>query len=227
MEAKVANMRTLLQRQRRTHGSRGLSTTIDRLDDFATGIADTSSLDSLRGLEGAAARCYFTGFGQCIRRAEPAFRFEKRTRRPPKNAVNALLGFMYALLKSDVWGATATAGLDPYLGLYHQPRAYTPALVLDLMEPFRPVLADAAVLSLLNRRVIQEQHVEARDGGVYLTETGRKACYRAMSHRRGTTIRHPRLGVSMPYHRILCAEARHMADVLCDKVPTLDPFFIR
>lgn len=227
VEAKVANMRTLLQRHRRAHAAPGLDRAIDALDTHSERITTAASLQTLRGLEGSAARWYFQSFGHCIRRTNPAFTFSRRTRRPPGDAVNALLGFMYALLKSEVWSAAATAGLDPYLGLYHQPRAYTPALVLDLMEPFRPVLADAAVLSLLNRRVIQETHVEPRHGGVYLNEAGRKACYRAMSQRRDTSIRHPRLQVSLPYHRILHAEALHLADVLTGDAGELQPFFIR
>ena len=227
VEAKVANMRTLLQRHRRTHATKELGRVIDALDTYSDRIAAASSLGTLRGLEGSAARWYFQGFGHCIRRSDPAFAFSRRSRRPPGDAVNALLGFMYALLKSEVWSATATAGLDPYIGLYHQPRAYTPALVLDLMEPFRPVVADAAVLSLLNRRVIQPTHVEARNGGVYLNEAGRKACYRAMSKRRDTTIRHPRLQISLPYHRILHAEAMHLADVLAGDTTDFVPFYIR
>ena len=172
------------------------------------------SLDLLRGLEGAATRAYFKAWPALIQRDEPAFCFDTRDRRPPGDAVNALLGFTYALLQKDVRAGCAAAGLDPSLGLLHSPRPNMPAAVLDPMEPFRPALADSVVLSLLNRRAVGPGHFEKRDGGTYLNKAGRTAVYKAYGRRRTDTVTPPDYDRALPYVRVLELQARRLARAL-------------
>jgi CRISPR-associated protein Cas1 len=216
--AKLHNMqRRLYRRACRTSGCPALETALQTFDTLERRHMRADSLDVLRGLEGAAARAYFKAWPALIQSEDPTFHFRGRDRRPPGDAVNALLGFTYALLQKDVRAACAAAGLDPSLGLLHEPRPNVPAAVLDLMEPFRPALADSVVLSLLNRGAITPKHFEARDGGVYLNKTGRIAVYEAYGHRRVCTVTPPDYDRTLPYVRVLELQARRLARTLTDE----------
>jgi len=177
-------------------------------------VGTTDTVDALVGLEGSATRAYFNAWPVLIKREKPVFQFSRRTRRPPEDAVNALLGFVYSLLEKDVHAACIIAGLDPYLGLLHTPRPRTPSAVLDLMEAFRPVVADSVVLSLVNRRRVDSTHFEQRDGGVYLTEEGRKRVYEAYGKRRSDTVTPPGRDQALPYYRVFELQARRLARTL-------------
>jgi CRISPR-associated protein Cas1 len=159
-----------------------------------------------------------------ISRDDPAFAFPRRSRRPPEDAVNALLGFVYSLLEKDVHAACVIAGLDPYLGLLHRPRPRTPSAVLDLMEAFRPVVADSVVLSLVNRGGIAPEHFEERDGGVYLNEEGRKRVYKAYGRRRAETVTPRDRESSLPYYRLFEREARRLVQALADASTEISVF---
>lgn len=216
--AKLHNMQRRLYRRACRSSSPLLETTLDTFDDLERRHMRADTLDALRGLEGAAARAYFQAWPALIQREHPAFAFEGRNRRPPEDAVNALLGFTYALLQKDVRAACATAGLDPSLGLLHTPRPNLPAAVLDLMEPFRPALADSVVLALLNRKAVTPAHFEERDGGVYLNKDGRAAVYRAYGQRRTDQITPPGYDRALPYVRVLELQARRLAEALTGEV---------
>jgi CRISPR-associated protein Cas1 len=124
-----------------------------------------ANLDEVRGIEGAAARLFFQGFGSMIRHAREYFTPNGRTRRPPLDRANALLSFAYALLLADCIGALVAAGLDPSVGYLHVDRPGRPSLALDLMEEFRPLLADRLALTLINRRQIAPKDFDVREGG--------------------------------------------------------------
>ena len=150
------------------------------------------SLDELRGHEGEAARLYFDAFTSMIHADREAFAMIKRTRRPPQDRLNALLGFAYALLVHDCCAALAAAGLDASVGFLHADRPGKPSLALDLMEEFRPLIADRLVLALINRGQIGPGDFEFRDGGaVEMAESARRAFVAAYQRRKTETVRHP------------------------------------
>lgn len=214
--AKLHNMQRRLYRRACRSTGPALETALSTFDALERRHMRTSSLDALRGLEGAATRAYFQAWPALIQRSEPAFAFDGRDRRPPGDAVNALLGFTYALLQKDVRAACATAGLDPSLGLLHAPRPNLPGTVLDLMEPFRPALADSVVLSLLNRSAVGPSDFEERNGGVYLNKQGRIAVYEAYGQRRTDTVTPPDYDRPLPYVRVLELQARRLARALTE-----------
>lgn len=232
---KLENYRVLLLRYARRRpdafgdpGRSSLTAAARQLQALRRPVAQAPDLATLMGLEGQGSRLWFQHFGQMIRRTEPAFDFARRSRRPPRDPVNALLGFAYALLLGDVLSACQVAGLDPYIGFLHRPRYGRPALALDLMEEFRPVVADSVVLTLLNTGMIQPDHFEEKLGGVYLNEAGRKTFYRAWNDRRQEEVLHPVFGYRLPYHRILEVQARLLARVLAAGGATAyQPFTIR
>jgi CRISPR-associated protein Cas1 len=230
---KLENYRVMLMRS----GRRGRSHEIDptpalheaaqALRPLLRQVPQTPDVPTLMGLEGQGSRLWFQHFGQMIRRTEPAFDFTRRSRRPPQDPVNALLGFAYALLLGDVLTACHAAGLDPYIGFLHRPRYGRPGLALDLMEEFRPLLADSVVLTLLNTGMTHPHHFEEKMGGVYLNEEGRKVFYRAWNERRQEEVVHPLFGYRLPYHRLLEAQARLLAKVIAGELDAYIPFTSR
>lgn len=223
--AKIHNMRHRLVRWAGDPPASDVEAALDSLSSFARRCGSAGTLDILRGLEGTATRAYFGTWPALIEREEPTCSFaEGRSRRPPEDAVNALLGFTYALLQKDVRAACAAAGLDSGLGLLHEPRRGVPATVLDLMEPFRSAVADPVVLGLLNRRVVGPAHVEERDGGVYLNKKGRTAVYRAYGRRRTDTVTPPDYDRALPYVRVFELQARRLARTLTTENTSFSAF---
>lgn len=150
VRGKLNNCRTLLRRHQRQRPSDEIQTALLRINHSIRALASTRSLDEIRGREGAGAAAYFGCFPRLI--LQEGFPFGGRTRRPPKDAVNALLSFGYTMLLGTVTTAIQVVGLDPFLGSLHAAENGKPSLVLDLMEEFRPLLVDAAVLRAINRR---------------------------------------------------------------------------
>ena len=169
---KIANCRELLARHQRNHPECDLGQETAQLESLGRRAGQQSALDKLRGIEGQAAAVYFSGFARMLRRGQP---FNKRTRRPPTDPVNALLSFGYALLYNEAVAALVSIGFDAYLGFYHQPRYGRVSLALDLMEEMRQLVVDRLVLSLINREVFKAADFQkGDDGGVYLSEESRK-----------------------------------------------------
>lgn len=158
VEGKIENQRRLLLRYQRRQPRKRVATACARLRHIVRRAGEAGDGDTLRGIEGAAAREYFAAFGALITAAGIAF--EKRLRRPPPDPVNVLLSFGYSLLGNLVQAAVETAGLDPYFGALHEPRYGRPSLVLDLMEEFRPVVVDSAVLRAINTRAVTARDFE-------------------------------------------------------------------
>ncbi len=206
---KLANSRRSLQR---LFSNRGLSATGDadfrKLTAISSEVARAESVDAVRGVEGAAAVAYFASLAQFFPADCP---FVARSRRPPRNAANALLSFVYVLLMNEFVAAVRAHGLDVAAGFFHRGHNRSPALALDLMEPYRPVMADRLVLDLLNhRRVRPDEHFEWREeGGVHLNEAGRRIVFRAFDEqmRRTQTCDGVQISVRTGIDRTVC---RHL-----------------
>ena len=159
LTGKIANSRTVLQRALRDHADKmaadEVSFAVKRLSNYLDLLNQGQPLDALRGCEGDAAHIYFNVFDHLIISQKEDFSFQERNRRPPLDNVNALLSFLYTLLVHDIRSALETVGLDPAVGFLHRDRPGRPSLALDLMEEFRPFLADRLALSLINLRQVQ------------------------------------------------------------------------
>jgi len=193
---KVANCRVVLQRAIRDHGdntqSTALQTAVPHLTHSLRKLKQPRQLDTIRGIEGDAARCYFGCFNCLITTQKNTFVFSRRQRRPPTDNVNALLSFLYTLVRQDCQSALEAVGLDPAVGYLHRERPGRPALALDLMEELRPVTADRTALSLINLRQVQAKDFEYTDSGaVHLKEAGRKEVITAYQKRKQVEIVHP------------------------------------
>lgn len=195
---KLHNQRAVLGRALRDHGqrlqqeqARALEHAHKRLERIADKLQQEESLDLLRGYEGEAAQSYFGVFDTLIRTDSPAMRFQGRSRRPPRDAVNALLSFLYTLVTHDCRSALESVGLDPAVGFLHRDRPGRPSLALDLLEEFRPLLADRLALSLINRKQVGERDFQYMDNGaVLLTEASRKTVLVAYQERKREELRH-------------------------------------
>ena len=217
--AKTANQRTVVRRALRDHAGsmdapavEALTAAERRLTDIGRRALVPAEIDSLRGLEGEAGLTYFGIFATLIRVDDAAFSFNGRSRRPPLDRVNALLGFLYAMLGHDCRSALETHGLDPQVGFLHTDRPGRASLALDLMEELRPVLADRLTLSLINRRqVAADDFVVEEAGGVRLTDDARKRVLVAWQERKREELRHPFLDETMPFGLVASIQAQLLA----------------
>lgn len=223
---KITNARTVLRRN-----SRGdVTSTVDRLRGLQDEAREAVSIASLLGIEGAAARDYFQAFGTMLRDHEVgrnSFEFDGRNRRPPRDPVNALLSFVYALLVKDLTVAAHAVGFDPYLGFYHRPRFGRPALALDLAEEFRHLVGDSVVIQVLNNGEVSESDFVVRAGGVALDRDGRRAVLRAYERRVDVELRHPIFGYRASYRRMFDLQTRMLAAHVLGETPDYVPLVTR
>lgn len=219
---KIRNSRTILRRSLEADPENLL----DRLADLAILAESAPSPESLLGIEGTAARFYFSGFAKLIKGGD-AFRFEDRNRRPPRDPINALLSFLYSMLAKE-WTITLfSVGFDPMLGFFHKPRYGRPALALDMAEEFRPLIAESTALSLVNSGELSSNHFVARAGACSLNDTGRKITIAAFERRLDSLITHPIFGYKICYRRILEVQARLLARTLSGELPSFPNFLTR
>lgn len=219
---KVRNQRTLL---RRNHPG-PVEGVLRELARFARLAQEAPSTDRLFGLEGMAARAYFAAFAQTLR--DPmGFDLTGRDRRPPPDPVNATLSFLYALLVKDAVRALIAVGLDPYRGIYHRIRYGRPSLALDLMEEFRPLVADSVALGLFNNRVLGRSDFITRGRSCALREDARREVIRAYEARMDTLIRHPLFGYQVSYRRVVEIQARLLARAIAGEIPIYRTFTTR
>lgn len=228
---KIRNQRTMLQRNHIEPRREALV----GMKNLAEKAERAGSLEELLGIEGLAARSYFEEFAGMLKAGEEpetedgrlAFDFEGRNRRPPRDPVNALLSLAYSVLAKDLTVACYAVGFDPYMGFYHQMRHGRPALALDLMEPFRPLIADSAVLSAINTRMVTEGDFVRAAGAVSLTPAGRKGFFRAYELRMDTLVTHPLFEYRVSYRRLLEIQARLLARVFEGEIPAYPVFVTR
>jgi CRISPR-associated endonuclease Cas1/CRISPR-associated protein Cas4 len=227
VHAKIRNCRTLLRRNWR--GPEPPERLLADLKREAAKALTARSLGELLGIEGNAAALYFGAFAMLLRRDgdEPAFDLTRRNRRPPADPVNALLSFAYAVLTRTLTVRLAMVGLDPYRGFYHQPRYGRPALALDLMEPFRPLVADSVSLTLVNNGEVQPSDFVERMGAVNLTREGRAKVLLAVERRLAQEVAHPVFGYRVSYRRVFEIEARLLSRHLLGELPTYEPLVTR
>lgn len=205
-----------------------LQATARELDGVLARLPGRSSVDLLRGDEGEAGRLYFGCFTRMVRSDRETFRFLRRTRRPPRDPLNAVLSFLYTLLRGDCTAALEGVGLDPQVGFLHVLRPGRPALALDLMEELRPVLADRLALSLINLRQLQASDFETFAGGaVYLNESGRKTVLVAYQKRKEQEVDHRVIGKKTPLGLVPHVQARLLARHLRDDLEHYLPFLMR
>jgi CRISPR-associated protein Cas1 len=227
---KIRNQRTLLQRNHVEPDPR----TLRDLKEMAERSETARNLAELLGIEGNAARLYFGDFNGMIKVDETEglakefqLDFTARNRRPPRDAVNALLSLAYSVLAKDLTIACYAVGFDPFMGFYHQPRFGRPALALDLMEPFRPLIADSAVLSAINTKMVTPKNFIKVGPAVVLSPEGRKGFFRAYELRMDTMVTHPLFDYRVSYRRLLEIQARLLARVLEGEIGAYPVFVTR
>jgi len=229
---KVQNSRASLLRSAREAEDKEESSTLrgaaEALGATLALLQRAATPERVRGLEAEAARVYFGVFTLMIRTERDLFGFSERSRRPPKDPINALLSFLYVLLLSDCSAALQAVGLDAQGGFLHVLRPGRPALALDLMEEFRPLLADRLALTLINRRQITREDFDFREGGaVLLNEKGRKKVVTAYQERKRDTLQHPFLEQKTSFGLLPHLQARLLARHLRGDLEAYPPFLAK
>ncbi len=221
---KIKNCRTLL---RRNHVD-APSQTLSALNKLAQDSREAKDAQTLLGIEGAAARAYFSQFEGMLKGSYGQhFDFSNRNRRPPTDEVNALLSMLYSLLAKDFSVMLLAVGFDPYLGFFHRPRYGRPALALDLIEEFRPLIGDSVVLTLINGGEIQKDDFIRQGMAVALTPRGRKKLIAAYERRLDSLVTHPVFGYSISYRRVFEVQARLLARQIMGEIPSYPVFLTR
>jgi CRISPR-associated protein Cas1 len=230
---KIRNHRTMLMRNHIEPPAPVLA----KLKNSAARAIAAESIEELLGIEGAAAAFYFQHFDGMIKTSEPGetatseplfqFDFHGRSRRPPCDPVNALLSLAYSLLAKDCTIAAYSVGLDPYIGFYHQPRFGRPALALDIMEEFRPLVAESCVLSAINNRMINERDFVRAGRAVNLTAAGRRQFFVAYETRLSHLVTHPVFDYKVTYRRAIELQFRILARYLTGEIEEYIPFTTR
>lgn len=196
--------------------------------ECADAARSVNHVDRIRGYEGQGANLYFKVFSFHLRHQRLDFAFTRRTRRPPLDAMNCLLSFLYALVRHDCIAALTATGLDPYVGYLHSDRPNRPGLALDLMEEFRPLLADRLAITLVNRKQIEIKDFAAREGGAFeLKKDSRKAVIVAYQTRKQEVITHPVIGQEFRVGQLMLAQARILARHLRGDIPEYLPCVLR
>ena len=226
---KIRNQRTMLMRNHEEPPA----LVLDQMRAMAQRAEEAETLEELLGLEGNAARQYFGEFSGMLKvdedepKARFTFDFQTRNRRPPRDPVNALLSLGYSMLAKDLTVACYAVGFDPMMGFYHQPRFGRPALALDLMEPFRPLIVESAVLQVINTRMVTAKDFIAVGRAVALKPEGRKAFFQGYEMRMDTLVTHPLFEYRLSYRRMLEVQARLLAQYIEGGIPEYPVFVTR
>ncbi len=207
IRAKIHNQRVLLMRNGDAPDS-----VLKKMAELRDGVADVNDRTVLLGYEGMAAALYFEHFPTMLKGKGEAWKFDfhGRNKRPPRDPVNALLSLAYSMLAKELTGVCHAVGLDPFLGFLHQPRYGRPALALDLMEEFRPLIADSVVISLINRGELGVDDFVRSANGTFLKDAGRRAFWEGYFRRMDAEVSHPEFGYKMSYRRMLEVQARQL-----------------
>ncbi|WP_028895154.1 type I-C CRISPR-associated endonuclease Cas1c [Syntrophorhabdus aromaticivorans] len=229
LTGKIANCRTVLQRVVRDHGEKineqEVRSAVARLTRQLEFFEQDYPLDVLRGIEGDSAHIYFNVFDHLILAQKEAFCFHERSRRPPLDNVNCLLSFIYTLLMHDVRSALEAVGLDPAVGFLHRDRPGRPGLALDLMEEFRPFIADRLALSLINLQQVQDKGFKKMESGaVVMDNDTRKKVLVTYQERKQEEITHPFLDEKMMIGMLFHVQALLMARFLRGDMDGYPPF---
>ncbi len=231
--SKIFNQRTLLMRNH-THPP---SNVLSKLKKIAEELEQAETMHQLLGHEGYAAKLYFEKFAGMIKESagqaqksdfdQEIFSFKGRNKRPPRDAVNALLSFGYSLLVKEMTIACVGIGLDPYLGFYHQPRAGRSSLALDLMEPFRPLIVDSVAIRSINNRILKPCDFISVGNAVNLNDVGRKKFIHCFETRMNELVTHPLYGYRVSYRRLMEIQTRLLARLLMGELHEYPKFITR
>lgn len=226
---KIFNCRWSLERTARDNGIRvdieKIKQVSTELNDGLKKIRQCESLEALRGIEGELASRYFSVFDELILNQKEEFHFSRRNRRPPLDNVNALLSFAYTVLGNECAGALEAIGLDAYVGFLHQDRPGRQSLALDLMEELRGILADRLVLTMINRKMINEEHfVHQSDGAVLLNDKGRKAFFSFWQNHKKEKIMHPFLKEKIEWGLVPYVQSMLLARTVRGDLEEYPPF---
>lgn len=229
---KIANCRTVLRRFISDYGDRAETGEMEKVGKLMARsvlkLGKKPGLDEVRGIEGETARSYFSVFDQLIVNQKNHFFMRGRNRRPPRDNVNALLSFLYTLLLHETRSALLTVGLDPYVGFLHRDRPGRLGLGLDLMEEFRPYMADRLALSLINRQQVNASNfIEKESGGVIMEDDARKKVLEAWQNKKREKLTHPFLGEKIPVGLLPYAQALLLARHLRGDLEHYPPFIWR
>lgn len=230
LAGKFYNCRKVLARAARDHAlvvdCEKLSKASETIKSYFSKIEACETVYDLMGLEGIAAKTYYSVFDELILQQREHFFFVNRSRRPPRDNMNSLLSFYYVLLANETASALETVGLDPYVGFLHQDRPGRPSLALDLMEELRPVLADRVALSLVNRRQVNEKgFVKKESGGILMDEGTRRTVLTAWQDRKQQEITHPFLKEKIPLGLVPYVQALLLARYIRGDLDAYPPFF--
>ena len=227
IRGKIHNQRVLLRRNAKVPLD---DSVLGQLKELEAKTESAASLETLLGIEGTAARLYFGQFHTLLSpRCEVAAEFQAhgRARRPPPDPVNAVLGFCYSLLTKDLVAVLTGVGLDPYLGVLHQPRYGRPALALDLAEEFRALVAESVALQCFNNGEVNEKSFMRGHLGVVLTADGRRSVIQAHERRLDMELKHPLFGYQVSYRRVLDLQARVLAASFTGELDSYTPLMTR
>lgn len=229
---KIHNLRSVLLRASRevsdADKKNELGAAAEWMSGYLAKLGGVTDLDEIRGYEGQASNDYFSVLDSMITAQRTHFKFGTRNRRPPRDRINALLSFLYALVLNDCTGAAEGVGLDPQFGFLHSLRSGRPSLSLDMMEEFRPVLADRLALSLVNRQQLKPENFHERPGGsVMLNDEGRKAVIAAYQKRKQMEVHHPLLKTKTPLGLVPHLQARILARHLRGDLRDYFPYYPR
>jgi len=232
ISGKLANCRVVINRTVRDHAAKVdtgvLKEASENIGKIIERIPRMRGTDEVRGLEGQAAAEYFRVFDHLIVDQKEDFVFAERNRRPPLDEVNALLSFVYTLLSHDVRSALETVGLDPAVGFLHRDRPGRPGLALDIMEEFRPVIADRLVLSLINRRQLGKKgFTKAANGAITMDDDTRKTVLTEYQNRKQDEIHHPYIEETVSIGLLFFIQANLMARYIRGDIDGYPPFFWR
>lgn len=228
---KIHNARNLLLRGAREASpadQQPLSSAASRLGDALPNLGEAGNADAARGYEGDAARVYFEVFPHLVKQDRESFKPNGRTRRPPLDRMNALLSFLYGMLRHDCAAALQAVGLDPSVGFLHVDRPGRPGLALDLMEEFRPLIADRVALALVNRQQVNAAGFIIREGGgVEMTDVTRRTVISEYQKRKRDEVTHPTLNQTCTVSRLWFLQARILARVIRGDLPAYVPCILK
>ena len=219
---KIKNCRTQVRR----NDPESPAQVLESLERLSRDAKNASSAEKLLGIEGSAAEAYFSRL-DCLLKDSQAFSFQNRNRRPPQDPVNAVLSYLYAVLAKEMFVTLLAVGFDPYLGFYHRPRYGRPALALDMMEEFRPLIADSTAIALFNNEELREKDFVKTGIGISLNHQAKKKVVGGYERRMQTEITHPIFGYKVSYRRIFEVQARLLSRVLFGEIREYPAFITR
>ena len=222
VSGKIKNCRTQVRR----NDPESPVQVLEHLERLSRDAKNASSAERLLGIEGSAAEAYFARLNYLLKESQ-VFSFQNRNRRPPKDPVNAVLSYLYAILAKEMFVTLLAIGFDPYLGFYHRPRYGRPALALDMMEEFRPLIADSTALMLFNNEELKEKDFIKTGIGISLSSQAKKKVVGGYERRMETEVTHPIFGYKVSYRRIFEVQARLLSRVLFGEIREYPAFVTR